>query len=80
MSVPVAKEVKKEILNKIEGGQSVKEVAEQYGISTKTVYRWLKETKDSYVSAKQYNKLKRENELLKKLLGMAVLELERKKK
>lgn len=80
MSVPVAKEVKKEILNKIEGGQSVKEVAEQYGISTKTVYRWLKETKNSYVSAKQYNKLKRENELLKKLLGMAVLELERKKK
>jgi transposase-like protein len=70
------KEIKQEILDKIKSGEKVMDLAKQYGISDKTIYYWLHQnTGEQVVSIVQYNKLKRENEELKRLLGEVSLKL-----
>jgi TusA-related sulfurtransferase len=72
----VPKEIKEEILSKVKSGERVMVLADQYGISDKCIYNWLhRETGDQIVSIVQYNKLKRENEELKKLIGELSLKL-----
>jgi transposase-like protein len=74
-------EVKAEIIDKIKSGEKVLVVATQYGISDKSIYNWLRQdTKEPVVSVVQYNKLKRENEELKKLVGEISLSLSLGKK
>lgn len=74
-------ETKKEILAKARAGEKVAALASQYGISIKTIYGWLRvDGSDDVVSVLKYNKLKRENEELKWLLGEVTLELKRGKK
>ncbi len=70
------KEIKEEILGKVKSGEKVMDLAKQYGISDKTIYYWLRQnTGEEVVSVVKYNKLKRENEELKKLLGEVTLKL-----
>ncbi len=70
------KEIKEEILGKIKSGEKVMDLSRQYGISDKTIYYWLRQsTGEQVVSIVQYNKLKRENEELKRLLGEISLKL-----
>jgi len=77
----IPREIKKEILSKVQAGERVAELAEQYGISPKTIYNWLREdTGEEVVSVLQYNKLKRENEELKRLLGELTLDMHLQKK
>lgn len=77
----IAKEVKDEVLAKAKSGEKVLSLAEQYGISSKTIYTWLRlDTKEPVVSVLQYNKLKRENDELKKLVGEVSLALSLGKK
>jgi transposase len=77
----IGKELKEEILAKVRAGEKVPAVAEQYGISAKTIYTWLsKEAQPDGVSQLKYNKLKRENEELKRIIGMLTLNLSRGKK
>jgi len=66
-----SKETKKEILEKVKKGEKVIDVAEQYGISSKTIYAWLQvdTTREESVSVLKYNKLKRENDELKRIIG-----------
>lgn len=72
----VSKEIKEEILEKVKLGEKVMDLAKQYGISDKTIYYWLRQgTGEQVVSIIQYNKLKRENEELKRLLGEISLKL-----
>jgi N-acetyl-gamma-glutamylphosphate reductase len=72
----IPKEVRNEILAKVKSGEKVLDLAGQYGVSDKTIYTWLhKETGDHVVSLVQYNRLKRENEELKRLLGEISLKL-----
>jgi len=72
----IPKDVKTEILAKVKGGEKVRDLARQYGVSDKSIYTWLhKETGDQVVSIIQYNRLKRENEELKKLIGELSLKL-----
>ena len=72
----VPKEIKNEILAKVKGGEKVADVARQYGLSDKAVYTWLhQDTGDPIISIIQYNRLKRENEELKKLIGELSLKL-----
>jgi len=72
----VTKEIKEEILEKVKLGEKVMELAKQYGISDKTIYYWLRQnTGEQVVSIVQYNRLKRENEELKRLLGEISLKL-----
>ena len=77
----VPKEIKNEILAKVKGGEKVADLARQYGISDKSVYTWLhQDTGDPVISMIQYNRLKRENEELQKLIGELSLKLSLGKK
>lgn len=76
--VPI--ETKQEILEKVKAGLSVTEVAKQYAISTNTIYNWLSNETKPAVSILEYNRLKKENEELKRIIGIVTLELERGKK
>lgn len=76
----VPKQIKEEVLAKIKGGERVADLAKQYGISDKTVYTWLAKLVTPEVSLVEYNRLKRENEELKKIIGIMALDLELEKK
>ena len=77
----IAKEIKTEIMSKIKSGQGVPDLAEQYGVSAKTIYGWLRrDAGEDVVSVLQYNKLKRENEELKRLIGELTLNMSLQKK
>ena len=77
----IPKEIKAEILAKVKAGEKVVDLARQYAVSDKSIYTWLhQETGDTVVSIIQHNKLKRENEELKKLIGEISLELSLGKK
>jgi len=76
--VPI--KIKEEILLKIKNGVRVMEAANQYGISSKTIYTWLRNQVRPAISIIEYNRLKRDNEELKRIIGLITLELERGKK
>lgn len=81
MFTRIPKEIREEVTAKAKVGEKVAELAKIYGISTKTIYGWLsKDGGDDSVSILKYNKLKRENEELKRLLGEVTLELKWGKK
>lgn len=66
----ISKEIKDEILNKIKNnGLGVMEAAKQYGISDKTIYNWLGTKAKGVVGLLEHNKLKKENEQLKQIIG-----------
>lgn len=66
----IAKEIKEEIISKLKhGGLSVNDAATQYGISNRTIYAWLGTKAKGFVSLLEHNKLKRENEQLKQIIG-----------
>ncbi len=75
--------IKAEIIRKIrDEGMRVTDVALDYNVSTKTIYRWLR---DGVVNSNTslvllINRLKKENEQLYKLLGRATAEMHRSKK
>lgn len=77
----ISKEIKDEVLLKAKAGEKVAGLAEQYGISIKTIYAWLShDSGQDMVSWPKYNKLKRENQELKRLLGEVTLEMSLGKK
>lgn len=79
---PTDQNTKAEIITKIrDEGKPVTEVAAQYGISSKTIYTWLR---DGVINSNtslilQLNRLRKENEQLYNLLGRATVELKRPK-
>lgn len=76
----IAREVKTEILAKVKSGQKVVELSKQYGVSDKTIYNWLRGQVTEQVNYREYKRVLKENEDLKKILGVVTLELERSKK
>ena len=77
----IPKEIKDEILSKVRAGERVAQLAEQYAVSDKTIYNWLRQDSgDEVVSILKYNKLKRENEELKRLIGELTLDMHLQKK
>lgn len=73
-------ETKNEIVGKVKSGTSVADAAKQYAVSTKTIYAWLSNETRPEISVVAYNHLKKENEELKRIIGIITLELERGKK
>ena len=66
----IAKEIKDEIINKLKHeGARVSDLATQYGISNRTIYAWLGTKAKGVVSVLEHNKLKKENEQLKQIIG-----------
>ena len=77
----ISKEIKNEVMSKVRAGEKVLALANQYGISDKTIYTWLRQdTGEDVVPFVKYNKLKRENEELKRLIGELTLDASWKKK
>ena len=72
----ISKEIKDQILGRIKNdGISITEASEDHGVSVQTIYKWLGATARSSVSLLEHNKLKKENERLKQLLGEITLKL-----
>lgn len=66
----ISKEIKDEIINRIKNdGVSVAQAAKDHGVSTKSIYSWLGNKAKGSVSILEYNKLKKENEQLKYIIG-----------
>ena len=81
MFKPVKKEIRDEIMGKVQEGKfSVRELADQYGISDKTIYNWIRAKATPEINLVEINRLKRENEDLKRIIGIVTLQLEREKK
>jgi transposase-like protein len=77
----VAREIKNEIIRKIQSGEQVVALSTQYGVNSKTIYGWLRQASgEAVVSLLDYNKLKRENEELKWLIGELTLNMHVQKK
>ena len=58
MSRRIAKAIKEEIIGKVRAGERVVDLAEQYAVSTKTIYGWLRQDSgEGVVSVLDYNKL-----------------------
>ena len=67
---PVPADVKRQILDRIkEGGVSISQIAEEHGISNRTIYGWLSKGATSAPGWIEFNKLKSENVALKELIG-----------
>lgn len=76
----VPTETREEILTKVKNGETVISAANQYGISSKTIYAWLRNSVKPDISILEANRLRRENDELKRIIGIVTLELERGKK
>ena len=62
-------------------GLTVSEAAHQFNVSTKAIYRWLQDAADNgHTSILVLNKLRRENQQLKEIIGMLMLDQEQTKK
>jgi len=81
MSQTISQEIKEQILSRIKNdGIPAAQVAREHGISDKTVYGWLAKTAEHQPGILEINRLKRENEGLKQLIGLLTIELHKTKK
>lgn len=80
MFKPISKEIREEIIAKVKEGQKVLSLASQYGVSDKTIYQWLARLAAPQITLIKYNRLKKENEELKRIIGMMALDIEQEKK
>jgi len=81
--VIVPQEKREEIIAKIrDEGMTVTEVARQYDIGAKAIYRWMRDgvAHSSTSLILENNRLKKENEQLYNMLGRATVELKKTKK
>lgn len=71
----VAADVKQQILERIKNdGVPVLQIAQEHGISDKTVYGWLGKGLQGQPSFMEVTKLKRENQFLRELLGKVLFD------
>jgi len=77
----IPKETKEQILRRIKDeGITVSQAAAEHGISTKTIYNWMRSSTIVDHSVLEINRLKRENKELAEIIGLLTLSLERSKK
>jgi transposase-like protein len=66
----ISKEIKEETIDRIiNKGISVAQAAQDIGVANATIYSWLGNKAKGSVSVLQYNKLKKENQQLKEIIG-----------
>lgn len=71
----IPKEIKQQIIDRIKNdGVSVLQASKDHGVSTKTIYNWLRNTVSQNISFLEYAKLKKENKLLLEIVGKLTLE------
>lgn len=69
----VSQERKSEILRRIEKGERVSQVAEQYGLKEATVRSWIQRSGE-HGNVLELSRLRRENEALMSLVGRLTYE------
>ena len=71
----VPKDLKIQILERVKtSGKTIKEIASEHGISTVTIYTWLKEGVGGFTS-REVLKLEKENKELKQIIGELTVQL-----
>jgi transposase len=81
MGKSIKKHLKNEILEKIKNeGLAVKEASELYNVHIRTIYGWLNKELDQGVSILKFNKLKKENGDLYKIIGKLTVALKKEGK
>jgi transposase-like protein len=74
-------EIRAEILRKLkENGESVPNLAKQYGLGTKTIYRWVASNVTAPPSVLELSRLKRENANLHEIIGRLTVKLSQMEK
>jgi len=77
----IPKEIKEQILKRIkEEGITVNQAADDAGISSKTIYNWMRNKTLSDGSILEISRLKRENRELLEIIGRLTHDLTRSKK
>lgn len=72
----VSADVKKQILERLKNdGIPVSQLASEHGIAPRTIYDWLSKGATALPTWLELNKLKRENQALKELLGRITYEM-----
>ena len=62
-------------------GLTVVEAATKFQVSTKAIYRWLELSSDNgHTSILEMNKIRRENQQLKEIIGLLMLDQQKTKK
>ena len=82
MSNPITPEIRAKILSAIKDeGLSIADAATNYGFSEDTIKKWLRATADNaQTSSSEFQRLRKENQALKELIGSLLLEKELQKK
>ena len=72
----VSPEIRAEVLRKLkDDGQAVPDLAKQYGLSTKTIYRWVAKGVTAPPSILEVARLKREISTLHEIIGRITVKL-----
>ena len=72
----VSADVKKQIMERLRNdGIPVAQLAQEHGLSSRTIYGWLSKGATSAPTWLELNKLKRENQALKELIGRITYEM-----
>lgn len=72
----IKKEIKDQILDRVKNrGVSVAEAAEDHGITTRTIYKWMEGTANKVITPREHNRVVKENRMLKTLLGELTVKL-----
>lgn len=82
MASPIPQEVKAKILSSIkDDGISIAEASTTYNVTEETLRKWLRATIDNGgTSGSEIQRLRRENQQLKEIIGTLLLEKEAAKK
>jgi transposase-like protein len=70
----ISADLKRQILERVKEGVSISQIAQEHGISNRTIYGWLSKGATAAPTWLEYNRLKRENQALKELVGVLTYE------
>lgn len=74
--IRISREVKDQIINRIKNdGVTVVEAAKEHGVAEGTIYTWIAKRVEGNPTLSENVKLKRENEMLLRLVGEITLKL-----
>ena len=72
----IPSDLKKQILERVKQGEiSTPQIAEEHGISTKTIYNWLAKGATAPPTWREMAKIKKENRLLHEIIGKLTVQL-----
>lgn len=72
----IKKEIRDQIIDRVKvGSEPITKIAEEHAISPKTIYNWIEKKAKGSPSILELNRLKKENQSLKEILGEITFKL-----